>query len=147
MEVNRRKFGLIFMFVRDVIAHEGSVAAAEHIDMGNAGFEELVADDLETQALIERGGMNLGGQFLLRETAALGFGDDRSHECITDIHAAPVAQYRYPSDLPISQQPGGTNRVITFKRQEMNGFCIISIPLLLGRNSLLGNENRLADTP
>lgn len=71
--------------------------------MRDAGFKKFVADNLEAKPLVKRGGMDLSGQSLFGQAAALGFGNDRSHQRIADVHAAPVAQHRHAANLPVGQ--------------------------------------------
>jgi len=111
-----------------------------------AGLEELLADDLEAQALVECGGMHLCGELLLAQIAVLRLGDGGLHQCVTHLEPAPVLEHRHAPDLAILQQAGGADGVVTLKGQEVHGDVVVGIPLQLWRHVLLGNEHRFADT-
>lgn len=116
-----------------------------HVYMRNPGFEKLLADHAEPQALVERCGMDLGRQHLLAQIAVLRLDDCCLHQRIADFKAAPVLEDRHPANLAILQQAGGADGVVIFHGQEVDGVVVVRIPFQFRRNVLLGDEHGFAN--
>ncbi len=114
--------------------------------MGDARLDELVAEDGEAVARVERHGMGLGVKDEARHPALRRALHQRNEDASADALPAPLAQHGHPADVTIGQEAAGPHDAATgLERERVVAARIPFVAFDLRRYALLDDKHRLAD--
>jgi hypothetical protein len=129
------------------LSARGQLKAHQHVL--DPGFNERLRFDEEAGARVDPGGARLGGQAHALAALLAGGGDSELEHARGDGAAAQLALHGDPADFggaPVAQHPQRPDDAPGSRLQcdEVDGFPVAAVDLLLAGDTLLAAENLLA---